>query len=102
MVEQGLAVLTYGVEEIEVRCLPAQVPARIEVDLSVITKPDQLIHVSDLSLPADVHILTDPETVVVYTTSIRRLEEAEERAAKEAEEAPEEAEAEAEAGEAEE
>lgn len=93
VVDQGLGVLTHGVEEIEIRCLPTQVPAHIEVDLSVLTTPDQAIHVSDLSLPEGVHVLTDPDTVVVYTTSLRRLAEAEERAAKEVEAAPAEAEA---------
>jgi len=92
VVDQGLAVLTHGVEEIQIRCLPTQVPEHIEVDLSVIARPDQAIRVGDLSLPEGIHVLTDPETVVVYTTSIRRLEEAEERAAREAEAAPAEAE----------
>lgn len=75
VVEQGLAVLTHGLEEIEVRCLPAAVPAHVEVDISVITRPDQAIHAGDLSLPPGVHLLTDPKAVIVYTTPIRRLEE---------------------------
>lgn len=89
VVDQGLAVLTHGVEEIEIRCLPTEVPAHVEVDLSLLTRPDQLLHVGDLTLPAEVHVLTDPETVVVSATSLRRIEEA----AREAEKAPEEAEA---------
>lgn len=77
VVEQGLAVLTHGLEEIEVRCLPTVVPAHIEVDLSIITRPDQAIHAGDLVLPPEVHLLTDPKAVIVYTTPIRRLEEEE-------------------------
>lgn len=77
VVEQGLAVLTHGLEEIEIRCLPAAVPAHIEVDISTITRPDQAIHAGDLSLPLEVHLLTDPKAVIVYTTPIRPLEEEE-------------------------
>jgi len=80
VVQQGLSVLTHGVNEIEIRCLPADVPARLEVDLALLTQPDQFIHVSDLIAPPGVAILTEPGTVIVYTTSIRRLEEAEARA----------------------
>ncbi len=77
VVEQGLAVLTHGLEEIEIRCLPTAVPAHVEVDISVITRPDQAIHVGDLVLPPEVHLLTDPKAIIVYTTPIRRLEEEE-------------------------
>jgi len=83
VVEQGLAVLTHGLEEVEVRGLPTDVPAHIEVDISSIIRPDQAIHAGDLSLPAGVHLLTDPKAVIVYATPIRRLEE-EEKPAEEA------------------
>ena len=80
VVEQGLAVLTHGVNEIEIRSLPGDVPAYLEVDLAALIEPDQSIHVRDLAAPERVSILTEPETVIVYVTSIRRLEEAEARA----------------------
>ncbi|MGB9723680.1 MAG: 50S ribosomal protein L25 [Chloroflexia bacterium] len=83
VVEQGLAVLTHGLEEIEVRGLPAAIPAHLEVDVSVITRPDQAVHAGDLTLPPGVHLLTDPKAVVVYATPTRRLEE-EEKPAEEA------------------
>ncbi len=77
VVEQGLAVLTRGLEEIEIRCLAAAVPACIEVDISAITRPEQAVHAGDLSLPPEVYLLTDPGAVIVYTTPVRRLEEEE-------------------------
>ena len=80
VVEQGLAVLTHGVSEVEIRSLPASVPAHLEVDLGMLTEPDQAIRVSDLVMPQEVSLLTDLKTVIVYATSIRRLEEAEARA----------------------
>ncbi len=82
VVEQGLAVLTHGINEIEIRCLPTDVPAHFEVDLAALTEPDGSIHVSDLTAPPGVHLVTDAETVIVYATSIRRLEAAEEKAAR--------------------
>ncbi len=93
IIDQGLAVLTHGVEELQIRCLPTAVPSRIEVDLSVLVRPDQAIRVADLQIPAEVHVLTDADTVVVYATSIRRLEAAEERATRAVEAPAEEAEA---------
>jgi large subunit ribosomal protein L25 len=80
IVEQGLAVLTHGLNEIELRCLPSDVPAHLEVNLALLTEADASIHVRDLVVPPEVQILTEPDTVVVYTTSLRRLEEAEARA----------------------
>jgi large subunit ribosomal protein L25 len=80
VVEQGLSVLTHGLDEIEVRALPANIPAHVEVNLSALVQVDQALRVSDLVLPADIAILTDPATVIVFATSIRRLEEAEARA----------------------
>jgi len=88
VVEQGLSVLTHGVDEVEIRALPTAVPASLSVDLAVLTQPDQSVRVSDLVVPEGVSILSEPATVIVYATSIRRLEEAEARAeAKAAEEA---------------
>ena len=97
VVAEGTAVLTHGVEDVEVRCLPSEVPAHIEVDLSTITRMDQVVHAGDLTVSEQVHILSDPETVVVYITPIRRLEEEEEIAV--LEEVEEEREEEAEEGE---
>lgn len=102
--EEGLGVLTRGVEEIEVHCLPADVPSRIEVDVSCLEQSNQVIHVRDLELPQEVEILTDPETTVAYIARLRPvIEEVEEEEIEELvvlgaeEEAEEEVEEEAEA-----
>jgi large subunit ribosomal protein L25 len=76
--DTGLGVLTRGTEEVEVHCLPADVPARIEVDLSPIERTDQAIYVRDLVVPEEVQILTDPGTTVVYVTRLRIIEDEEE------------------------
>lgn len=50
--------------EIEVECLPTNIPKKIEVDISPLKIGDS-IHVKDLSLPADVKVLADPSAIVL-------------------------------------
>ena len=80
VVEDGLAVLTHGVSEVEIRCLPTDVPAQLEIDLATLRGADQSVYVRDLVAPPGVQILTEPDTVLIHMTSLRRLEEAEARA----------------------
>src|SRR3989442_904120 len=47
-----------------VEALPTEVPSVIEVDVSGLEAIDQALHVSDLSVPPGVTILTDMEQVV--------------------------------------
>ncbi len=75
--KDGLAVVTHGTEEIEIRALPSEVPGHIDVDVSVLTRPDQAIHVADLTFPEGILVLSDPETVLVYTSAVRLIEEEE-------------------------
>ena len=49
---------------LEISCLPEQIPSQIEVDCSALRIGDTL-HVSDLSLPEGIHLITDPSTAVV-------------------------------------
>lgn len=87
-VRQGIGVLTHGIEEIEVHCLPADVPPHIEVDISVLERPDDAIRVADLKLPPEVEVRTDPDTVIAYIAAMRgvEVEEAAEEAGAEKEE----------------
>ncbi|MBP1996177.1 50S ribosomal protein L25 [Paenibacillus eucommiae] len=50
--------------ELEIRCLPDQIPASIKVDVSDLKMGDHLL-VSDLTLPSDVEIKTDPGELLV-------------------------------------
>jgi len=50
--------------EVEIECLPENLVAEIEVDLSAIRTADDVLHVSDITAPKGVEILTDPELVV--------------------------------------
>lgn len=83
-------VLEHSLWEVEVECLPTQIPDGIEVDLSSLGL-DEVIHVRDLQPPQGVTILTDPDTVVAAVISPAALAAAEERAAATPVPAPEEA-----------
>jgi len=61
---EGLGVTTMMLREVDIECLPEDLVAEIEVDLSTIKTADDVIHVRDLTVPKGVEILTDPELVV--------------------------------------
>jgi large subunit ribosomal protein L25 len=56
-------ILDHILREIEIRCLPGDIPSRVELDVSALKIGDSL-HVSDLSVP-NVEILTPLDTPVV-------------------------------------
>jgi large subunit ribosomal protein L25 len=56
--------LEHIIWELEIECLPTQIPEKIEVEVSEL-KIGDAIHVKDLSIPKEVKILQDPEQVVV-------------------------------------
>jgi large subunit ribosomal protein L25 len=99
-------VVTHGHDTLELRGLPDALPPAIEVDLSTLTEIDQAIHAGDITLPAGVQLLTEPDIMIVKLGApTLQIEVEEEEAAAEAEaaEAAEVgAEAEAEAAEGEE
>ncbi|UCB57294.1 MAG: 50S ribosomal protein L25 [Candidatus Omnitrophota bacterium] len=62
--------------EIEIECLPTQIPEDIPVDVSAMKIGDAVL-VKDLHLPKEIKVLTDPEATVV-TVAVPHVEEAEE------------------------
>jgi len=69
------AVLVHNLEEIEVECLPADLPERIDVDISVLQKPGEGIRLKDVHVSDKVHLLGDPETMVAVATFAKVEEE---------------------------
>jgi large subunit ribosomal protein L25 len=61
--------------QLDVEALPLEMPGQAEVDLANLTEPDGVIRVSDISLPSNVIVLTDPEELVVRIESSRVEEE---------------------------
>jgi large subunit ribosomal protein L25 len=57
-------VLQVELYEVEVRCMPGDLPTSMEVDISDLASGDQLL-VSDLSFKDGIEVLTDPATVMI-------------------------------------
>jgi len=79
--------LMQELNSLTVECLPTEIPASIEVDVSSLTEVDQAIRVKDIALGEEVAVLNDPELVMVKT-SFRHIEK-EEAVAEEEVEVPE-------------
>lgn len=63
-VEQKLGVLLTPVTELEVEALPADLPEKIEVDISNLNAVDEAILVKDLKIPSGVEVKADLEETV--------------------------------------
>jgi large subunit ribosomal protein L25 len=70
-------VLVKEKDEIEVECLPTNIPHEIVVDVTSLATFDDIIHVSDLPIPSNVKLLTDGEEVVSLVKPPRSEEELE-------------------------
>jgi large subunit ribosomal protein L25 len=57
-------VVEHHLREVEVRCLPANIPERLEFDITKV-RIGESVRVGDLTPPEGVEILTDPETMVL-------------------------------------
>jgi large subunit ribosomal protein L25 len=62
-------ILVTGNNEVEVECLPQDLPERITVDISDLTKIGDGIYVRDLIIPDGVKILEDPDSLVALVTA---------------------------------
>lgn len=67
---KGGGVLEHQLHSIEVHCRPANLPERLELDISALQIGDAL-HVSDLVMPEGVETHVDGEVVVVIITEPR-------------------------------
>ena len=56
--------LVQELNEVTVECLPAGIPEAIEVDISSLQTTDDMIRIKDITLPADVTVVNDPDVVV--------------------------------------
>ena len=76
-------ILTQGLDQLEVECLPGDLVASIEVNIEGLTEFNDTIIVTDLTVPDTLTVLSDPDSMVVKIEAPRKLEELE---AEEAEE----------------
>lgn len=75
-VTTSAGVLTEVRTEVEVEALPEEIPAQIDVDVSHLELPGDLIRVEDLELPANVTAVTDGNEVIVQIEAVYQEPEA--------------------------
>ncbi|MCR4392856.1 MAG: 50S ribosomal protein L25 [Dehalococcoidales bacterium] len=68
--------LYQDLNSLTIECLPDKMPDRIQVDISIITEPEQAIRVKDIAIP-DITILNEPD-LVIAKVSARPVEVVEE------------------------
>ncbi len=61
-VKEG-GIFQYGIRQLEIECLPNQIPDSIEVNISAL-KVNESLHVRDIKIAEGVRILTDPDATV--------------------------------------
>ena len=69
------AVLVKNLEQLEVECLPTDLPEAIEVDISAMKRPGEGIRVRDVQISDKVRILNDSDTMVAVATFAKVEEE---------------------------
>jgi large subunit ribosomal protein L25 len=84
------AILVSGLTELEVECLPTDLPERFVVDISSLEGIGDGINVKDVTGLENVEILSDPDEVIVVATAMAEEEEEEEEEILEGEEELEE------------
>ncbi|HPN55013.1 MAG TPA: 50S ribosomal protein L25 [Candidatus Moranbacteria bacterium] len=70
-------VLIKSLDEISVKCLPADLPEKYEIDLSKLATFDDVIAVKDLKVSDKIEILVDGETIIASVQEPRSQEELE-------------------------
>ena len=66
--------LSQPLNELEIRCLPKDIPGHFDVDVSMLEVGDS-IHVRELGVGDAIEILTDPDRTIVTITAPRVVEE---------------------------
>lgn len=73
-VKQDGGSLEHVLWEIEVECLPTDIPKEIEVDVSAL-KIGDAIHIKDIKFPANIKVLNSPDAVVLSVAAPIKVEE---------------------------
>ncbi len=68
-------ILVKALDEIEVSCLPGNIPHEWAVDISVLATFDDQIHVSDIAVSKGVEVLSDRDAVIALVERPRSDEE---------------------------
>ncbi len=71
-------ILIHSIDELRIKCLPDRIIKEVKVDISQLQTFEDAIHVSSISLPEGIEVLTDPTQVVASVTAPRVEEKPEE------------------------
>src|SRR5947207_4558836 len=77
-VKRGDADILQPLHAVEVECLPTDIPEAFEVDLGPLAEIEDQMHVSELDVPKNVTVLTDPEELLVKIVPKREMKVEEE------------------------
>src|SRR5216683_412941 len=83
-VKRGDADVLQPIHALRVECLPSDIPAAFEVDLTPLEEIESEVRISDLTVPKGVTVLVDPEELVVKIVHKREMKVEEEVPAAEA------------------
>jgi len=71
-------IFVQSIDNIEVRCKAKDIPKAIEIDISALATFDDMIYLKDVSLPAGIEFLDNPDVVVAMVDEPRTEKEMEE------------------------
>lgn len=74
-VKDEAGILVTNIDEVEVECLPADLPKEIKVDISPLNTFDDVIKIGDLKIPQGVELSLEDKEVVATVTPPRSEEE---------------------------
>src|SRR5712692_11628062 len=77
-VKRGDADVLQPIHALRVECLPSDIPAAFEVDLTPLEEIESEVRISDLTVPKGVTVLVDPEELVVKIVHKREMKVEEE------------------------
>ena len=71
VLEAYSALIVSGLDQIEVECLPQDLPEAIEVDISSLAELGDAIYLKDIPAIENVDFLSDPEELIAVASSIK-------------------------------
>ena len=71
VLEEFSAIIVSGLDQVEVECLPQDLPEVIEVDVSSLSDLGSAIYLKDIPTIENVDFLSDPEELIAVASSIK-------------------------------
>ena len=65
-------ILEYHLRTLRIKCLPTEIPQKIDVDISTLTIGDSL-HIFDLKIPESIEVMADKEEVILTVSAPSEL-----------------------------